>query len=78
MQCRSAGKPWRAFRPSWIDLVSYLVIVNGCPVNPEPCRVPEIERPVVAIGGVLTAVVFLLILVVGFVYEWKKGALEWE
>ena len=22
--------------------------------------------------------VFLLILVVGFVYEWKKGALEWE
>jgi NADH-quinone oxidoreductase subunit A len=23
-------------------------------------------------------VVFLGILVVGFVYEWKKGALEWE
>lgn len=23
-------------------------------------------------------VVFLAILVVGFVYEWKKGALEWE
>ncbi len=22
--------------------------------------------------------IFLLILVVGFVYEWKKGALEWE
>jgi NADH-quinone oxidoreductase subunit A len=22
--------------------------------------------------------VFLLILVVGFIYEWKKGALEWE
>ena len=22
--------------------------------------------------------VFLMILVVGFVYEWKKGALEWE
>jgi NADH-quinone oxidoreductase subunit A len=22
--------------------------------------------------------VFLLILVVGFAYEWKKGALEWE
>ena len=22
--------------------------------------------------------VFLLVLVVGFVYEWKKGALEWE
>ena len=23
-------------------------------------------------------VVFLVVLVVGFVYEWKKGALEWE
>ena len=22
--------------------------------------------------------VFLLILIVGFIYEWKKGALEWE
>jgi NADH-quinone oxidoreductase subunit A len=22
--------------------------------------------------------VFLAILVIGFVYEWKKGALEWE
>jgi NADH-quinone oxidoreductase subunit A len=23
-------------------------------------------------------VVFLFILTIGFVYEWKKGALEWE
>jgi NADH-quinone oxidoreductase subunit A len=22
--------------------------------------------------------IFLLILVIGFVYEWKKGALEWD
>jgi NADH-quinone oxidoreductase subunit A len=22
--------------------------------------------------------VFLLVLTVGFIYEWKKGALEWE
>jgi NADH-quinone oxidoreductase subunit A len=28
--------------------------------------------------GFLFMVVFLTILVVGFVYEWKKGALEWE
>lgn len=28
--------------------------------------------------GFLAMVVFLTILVVGFVYEWKKGALEWE
>ena len=28
--------------------------------------------------GFLAMAVFLAILVVGFVYEWKKGALEWE
>ena len=28
--------------------------------------------------GFVAMLVFLLILVVGFVYEWKKGALEWE
>jgi NADH-quinone oxidoreductase subunit A len=28
--------------------------------------------------GLLAMVVFLAILVVGFIYEWKKGALEWD
>ena len=28
--------------------------------------------------GFASMMVFLAILVVGFVYEWKKGALEWE
>lgn len=28
--------------------------------------------------GLLVMGVFTLILVVGFVYEWKKGALEWD
>ncbi|MEJ2529738.1 MAG: NADH-quinone oxidoreductase subunit A [Gammaproteobacteria bacterium] len=28
--------------------------------------------------GLLAMVLFLGILVVGFIYEWKKGALEWE
>jgi NADH-quinone oxidoreductase subunit A len=28
--------------------------------------------------GFVTMMVFLAILVVGFVYEWMKGALEWE
>jgi NADH-quinone oxidoreductase subunit A len=30
------------------------------------------------IVGFVAMVIFLGILVVGFVYEWKKGALEWE
>jgi NADH-quinone oxidoreductase subunit A len=28
--------------------------------------------------GFISMMVFLAILVVGFIYEWKKGALEWE
>jgi len=33
-----------------------------------------------AIGtfGIIAMGVFLMVLVVGFVYEWKKGALEWD
>jgi NADH-quinone oxidoreductase subunit A len=32
----------------------------------------------IGVGGFLAMMVFLGILVVGFIYEWKKGALEWE
>jgi NADH-quinone oxidoreductase subunit A len=28
--------------------------------------------------GFVAMVVFLAVLVIGFIYEWKKGALEWE
>jgi len=28
--------------------------------------------------GLVAMIIFLGILVVGFIYEWKKGALEWE
>lgn len=28
--------------------------------------------------GFLSAFVFLFILTIGFIYEWRKGALEWE
>jgi NADH-quinone oxidoreductase subunit A len=32
----------------------------------------------VGVAGFVAVVIFLAILVVGFVYEWKKGALDWE
>ena len=32
----------------------------------------------IGLAGLLAMAVFLTILVVGFIYEWKKGALEWE
>ena len=34
--------------------------------------------PDIGFAGFAAMMVFLLILIVGFVYEWKKGALEWE
>jgi NADH-quinone oxidoreductase subunit A len=34
--------------------------------------------PEIGFFGFVAMMIFLAILVVGFVYEWKKGALEWE
>ena len=30
------------------------------------------------VSGLIAMSIFLLVLVIGFIYEWKKGALEWE
>ena len=32
----------------------------------------------IGLVGIAAMGVFLLVLVVGFIYEWKKGALEWD
>ena len=32
----------------------------------------------IGLFGLAAMAIFLLLLVVGFVYEWKKGALEWD
>lgn len=32
----------------------------------------------IGLFGVLAMGIFLAVLVVGFIYEWKKGALEWD
>ena len=32
----------------------------------------------IGIAGVMAMGIFLLVLVIGFIYEWKKGALEWD
>jgi NADH-quinone oxidoreductase subunit A len=34
--------------------------------------------PEIGIFGFWSMMIFLGILIVGFIYEWKKGALEWE
>ena len=37
-----------------------------------------VSLDVVGKFGLISMAVFLAILVVGFIYEWKKGALEWD
>lgn len=32
----------------------------------------------IGIFGLVSMGIFLLILIIGFIYEWKQGALEWE
>jgi len=32
----------------------------------------------IGMTGLIAMAIFLAVLVVGFIYEWKKGALEWE
>ena len=32
----------------------------------------------VGIYGLISMAIFLFILIIGFIYEWKKGALEWD
>jgi NADH-quinone oxidoreductase subunit A len=32
----------------------------------------------IKVAGLIEMLVFVLILLVGFVYAWKRGALEWE
>jgi NADH-quinone oxidoreductase subunit A len=32
----------------------------------------------IGLFGLIAMAIFLAILVVGFIYEWKKGALEWD
>ncbi len=37
-----------------------------------------LKSGVLGTAGFVAMMIFLAILVIGFIYEWKKGALEWE
>jgi NADH-quinone oxidoreductase subunit A len=57
-------------------LVAILFIIFDLEIAflfPWAVAIREIGAP-----GLIAMGLFLLILVVGFVYEWKKGALEWD
>ena len=38
----------------------------------------EISLGKICFFGFISMMIFLFILTVGFIYEWKKGALDWE
>jgi len=37
-----------------------------------------VEMRALGWGGFLAVSIFMMVLVVGFIYEWKKGGLDWE
>jgi NADH-quinone oxidoreductase subunit A len=37
-----------------------------------------VALPRIGVAGLVAMGIFLFILVIGFAYEWKKGALEWD
>jgi NADH-quinone oxidoreductase subunit A len=56
--------PWGA---SFRELSCTVALVNnGCPANHT------------SFFGLTEMIVFILILLVGFIYVWKKGALQWD
>ena len=42
------------------------------------CQMTAVSLDVVGSFGLIAMGIFLAVLVVGFIYEWKKGALEWD
>ena len=36
------------------------------------------DMPGISWAAFIAMMIFLLVLLIGFIYEWKKGALEWE
>lgn len=37
-----------------------------------------VSLDVIGLPGIIAMGIFLGVLIIGFIYEWKKGALEWE
>ena len=56
-----------AGKPGWWLILMFVPLVNGaCPVGN------------ISFFGLGEMLVFMVILLVGFVYVWKKGALQWD
>ena len=51
------------------------VVTHPCPGERDNAQLDLVQD---GVTGFVAVVIFLTILVVGFAYEWKKGALNWE
>ena len=62
------------------DVRYYLVAIlfTLCDLEPAFLFPWAVSLQEVGVTGFVAVVIFLTILVVGFAYEWKKGALNWE
>jgi NADH-quinone oxidoreductase subunit A len=69
------GSPWRKFDVRFY-LVGILFIIFDLEIA---FLLPwAMNIKTISVVSFFSAVIFLFILFVGFVYEWKKGALDWE
>ena len=67
---------FEAFEDSRMNLVAILFIVFDLEIA---FLFPwAVALDSIGVVGLAAMGVFLLVLVVGFIYEWKKGALEWD
>jgi NADH-quinone oxidoreductase subunit A len=64
------------------DIETVFMIPWGAHFRELSCAVPLVNgacpRGQVTLFGLAEMVVFILILLVGFIYVWKKGALQWD
>ena len=64
------------------DIETVFMIPWGAAYRQLSCAVPLVNEicPAgsVSMFGLMEMVVFIIILLVGFVYVWKKGALQWD
>jgi NADH-quinone oxidoreductase subunit A len=64
------------------DIETVFMIPWGAHFSELSCRVPLVAGSCpagqVSLFGLGEMVVFILILLVGFIYVWKKGALQWD
>ena len=74
------GPAWKQFRIGYYIFALVFVIfdVEAIFIFPWACVLRDFKAAGVGIFAFVEMMVFIAILVVGYVYAWVKGALDWE